>query len=90
MGGVQLAHTPRSPITRCEHKTCRDQGRTADFSTEMGDKDNLKQMVQEVFKEMIPEIVAHVAAASSTPSGSGTADTGAKKGAAEELNHGKL
>ena len=45
-------------------------------------------MMQDVFKEMIPDIVAQVAAASSTASGSGATDT--RRKAAEDPNRGKL
>ena len=56
----------------------------------MGDKDDLKQIFQDLFKEMFMEIVALVVAALSTRSGSGTPDTGAKKGATEDLSYSLL
>ena len=54
----------------------------------MGDKDELKLMMQDVFKQMMPDIVAQVAAASSTASGSGATDT--RREAAKDPNRGKL
>ena len=54
----------------------------------MADKEDLKVAVQEVFKDMIPEIVAQLAAASSKPGPSGgTPDAGEK---AEDPKRGKL
>ena len=56
----------------------------------MGDKDDLKQIFRDLFKEMFMEIVALVAAALSTLSGSGKPDTGAKKGATEDPSYSLL